>query len=274
MRAAVVGHVEWVRFARVERVPEPGEIVSALESWEEPAGGGAVAAAELVRLGAEVDFFVAVGNDELGEQAHDALEELGCRVHAARRDEPQRRAFTYLDSEGERTITWSGRSSIRTAPIHFPGTSSPTSTRSTSPRATQTRCGLRGRLASSSRRPASSRRSSEAHVAARCARRQRGRPSEAYEPGLLDPEPKLIVSTLGREGGSFVAGDEEGRFAAAAAPGADRRCLRCGRFLRGGPHLRARSWRRADASVALAFAAAVWRDGADDGARRARRDLP
>ena len=25
MRAAVVGHVEWVRFARVERVPEPAE---------------------------------------------------------------------------------------------------------------------------------------------------------------------------------------------------------------------------------------------------------
>ena len=43
-------------------------------------------------------------------------------------------------------------------------------------------------------------------------------PSEAYEPGLLDPEPKLIVSTLGREGGSFVAGAEEGRFAAPASP--------------------------------------------------------
>ena len=47
-------------------MPAPGEIVTAADTWEEPAGGGAVAAGELVRLGAEVDFFVAVGNDELG----------------------------------------------------------------------------------------------------------------------------------------------------------------------------------------------------------------
>ena len=59
MRAAVVGHVEWVRFAQVERVPAQGEIVTALDTWEEPAGGGAVAVGELVRLGADVDFFVA-----------------------------------------------------------------------------------------------------------------------------------------------------------------------------------------------------------------------
>ena len=43
MRVAVVGHVEWVEFARVEAVPKPGEIAHAFETWEEPAGGGAVA---------------------------------------------------------------------------------------------------------------------------------------------------------------------------------------------------------------------------------------
>src|SRR5919204_539567 len=32
MRVAVVGHVEWVQFARVERVPGPGEIVHALDA--------------------------------------------------------------------------------------------------------------------------------------------------------------------------------------------------------------------------------------------------
>ena len=37
MRLAVVGHVEWVEFARVERVPKPGEIAHALEAY---AGGG------------------------------------------------------------------------------------------------------------------------------------------------------------------------------------------------------------------------------------------
>src|SRR2546422_652791 len=44
MRAAVVGHVEWVDFLRVDHAPAPGEIVHTLDAFEEPAGGGAVAA--------------------------------------------------------------------------------------------------------------------------------------------------------------------------------------------------------------------------------------
>ncbi len=212
-----MGHVEWVRFARVERVPEPGTIVSALESWEEPAGGGAVAAAELVRLGAEVDFFVAVGNDEVGEQAHEALRELGCRVHAARRDEAQRLAFTYLDSEGERTITLLGPKlhPRGSDPLPWDVLADIDAVYFTA--GTQTRCGLRGRLAPSSRRPASCQRSWKPMFELDALVRSGVDPSEAYESGLLEPEPKLIVSTLGREGGSFVAGAEEGRFAAARA---------------------------------------------------------
>ena len=50
MRVAVVGHVEWVEFVRVPAVPQPGEIVHAFETWEEPAGGGAVAAVQLAQL--------------------------------------------------------------------------------------------------------------------------------------------------------------------------------------------------------------------------------
>ena len=66
MKIAVVGHVEWVEFARVEHVPKPGEIVHASETWEEAAGGGAVAAVQLARLGAETTLFTVLGNDELG----------------------------------------------------------------------------------------------------------------------------------------------------------------------------------------------------------------
>ena len=73
MRCAVVGHVEWVDFVPVERVPEPGEILTTNDHWAEPAGGGAVAAAELLRLGAETTFFTAVGEDELGRRAEEAL---------------------------------------------------------------------------------------------------------------------------------------------------------------------------------------------------------
>ena len=83
MRVAVVGHVEWIQFARVESVPEPGEIVHALEAWEEPAGGGAVAAVQLARLAGECLFLTALGDDDLGHRAKLELEALGVRVEAA-----------------------------------------------------------------------------------------------------------------------------------------------------------------------------------------------
>lgn len=105
MRVAVVGHVEWVVFARVERVPEPGEIVSASEVWEEPAGGGAVAAVQLANLNGSVDFFTSLGDDDLGRRAQERLTELGVTVHAMDAGRPQRRALTYIDANGERTIT-------------------------------------------------------------------------------------------------------------------------------------------------------------------------
>ena len=80
MRVAVVGHVEWVEFARVERVPHPGEIVHSLETWEEPAGGGAVAAAQLGRLAGTCLFFTALGADELGRRSRAELVDRGLDV--------------------------------------------------------------------------------------------------------------------------------------------------------------------------------------------------
>src|SRR5437867_6944649 len=105
MQVAVVGHVEWVEFARVDHVPAPGEIVHALETWQEPAGGGAVAAVQLARLGGECLFLTALGDDELGRRSARELGELGVRVEAAWRPEPQRRAFVHVDAAAERTIT-------------------------------------------------------------------------------------------------------------------------------------------------------------------------
>ena len=108
MRVAVVGHVEWIEFARVERVPAPGEIVHALERWEEPGGGGAVAAVQLARLAGECLFLTALGDDDLGHRAKRELEALGVRVEVAWRSEPQRRAFVHVDADAERTITVMG----------------------------------------------------------------------------------------------------------------------------------------------------------------------
>jgi ribokinase len=105
VQVAVVGHVEWVEFARVESVPRPGEIVHASETWEEPAGGGAVAAVQLVRLAGSCSLFTMLGADELGRRSRAELTQLGVEVRAIPEPEPTRRAFTFVDEVGERTIT-------------------------------------------------------------------------------------------------------------------------------------------------------------------------
>jgi ribokinase len=105
VRAAVIGHVEWVEFARVETLPQPGDIVHATETWTAAAGGGAVAAVQLARLGAESTLYTAFGDDEIGRRAKEELEGLGVRVCSVTLDQPQRRGFTHVDAVGERTIT-------------------------------------------------------------------------------------------------------------------------------------------------------------------------
>ena len=108
VRVAVVGHVEWAEFVRVEAVPEAGDIVHDRESWGGAAGGGAVAAVQAAKLTGACDFFTAVGNDELGDGVAEELRCQGVSVHAARREAPQRRAFVLIDDEGERTIVTIG----------------------------------------------------------------------------------------------------------------------------------------------------------------------
>src|SRR5262245_57256457 len=104
MRVAAVGHVEWVEFVRGDHVPTPGEIVHAHQGFEEPAGGGAVAAVQLARLAGGAAFFTALGDDEPARRTRARLAELGVTVHDATREKPTRRALTFLDARGERTI--------------------------------------------------------------------------------------------------------------------------------------------------------------------------
>jgi len=107
-RVAVVGHVEWVQFARVEHVPRAGEVVNGSELLEEPAGGGAVAAVQLARLAGASVLITALGDDELGRRSVARLQELGVEVFSAQRTAPTRRALTLVDEAGERTITTLG----------------------------------------------------------------------------------------------------------------------------------------------------------------------
>ena len=219
MRAAVVGHVEWVRFAAVERMPRPGEIITAREHWIEAAGGGAVAALELHELAGACDFFTAVGSDDAGRLALERLMNTDLRVHHAVRDEPQRLAFTFLDDQGERTITLLG------AKLHPHGSDPLPWSELAEVDAVYFCAGDADAL----------RAARQARVVVATARElptlQQGGVeldalvhsgsdlAERYEPGQLDPPPKLVVTTMGREGGRYIAGDREGTYAAAELPG-------------------------------------------------------
>ena len=106
---AVVGHVEWVQFARVQEVPRAGDVVHASDPFEEPAGGGAVAAVQLARLAGEATLITALGEDETARRSQSRLSELGVEVHVASDELPSRRAVTLLDEHGERTIITLGK---------------------------------------------------------------------------------------------------------------------------------------------------------------------
>jgi ribokinase len=107
-KLAVVGHVEWVTFAHVPHVPQAGEVMHARDPFEEPAGGGAVAAVQLARLAGESTLVTALGDDEHGRRSRARLDELGVHVQAAQRIAPTRAAVTLVDDARERTITTFG----------------------------------------------------------------------------------------------------------------------------------------------------------------------
>jgi ribokinase len=220
MRAAVVGHVEWIEFVPVERVPRAGEIVGAKESWAQAAGGGAVASVQLAQLADSVVLFTALGADELGRSAKTELEGRGVEVHAAFVDAPQRKGFVYLDESGERTITVIGpkigpRGHDNAFPWHE-----------------LARCDVLYFCAGDVDALRAARRSRVVVATAReLATLTRAAveldalvgsgkdEAEVYRPGDLDPAPKLVVTTSGalggwaQPGGPFTAPPFEGPFA-------------------------------------------------------------
>jgi ribokinase len=219
VRTAVVGHVEWVRFAAVERLPKRGEIIAASDTWEEPAGGGAVAAVRLHEITGACDFFVAVGYDWAGREALGALTLLGLNVHAATRDEPQRRAFTFVDTEGERTITTLGPKlhAHGTDPLPWDELAEVETVYFTAGDVAALRAARRARIlvATAREMPVLEQAGVQLDALVHSGTDQ----AERYDPGRLEPPPKLVVTTMGREGGRFLSADGEGRYAPADLPG-------------------------------------------------------
>lgn len=115
-----MGHVEWVEFARVARLPAPGQIAHAGATWEEAAGGGSVMARQLSRLAGRCEFFTALGDDDLGHRSQRRLAELGVDVHAQWFGET-RRAWVHVEDSGERTITTLGDKLLPRGPLPLKG---------------------------------------------------------------------------------------------------------------------------------------------------------
>jgi len=219
MQVAVVGHVEWIDFVRVERLPVPGEIMHAAEAWQEPGGGGAVAAVVLAALAGQCRFLTALGDDLLGRRAAAELGALGLRVEAAIRPEAQRRAVTYVDASGERTITLLSRKLVPEGRDALPWDelSEADAVYFTGGDAQALRAARRARVLVATARELPT--LVEAGVELDALVRSGGDPGEAYEPGALDPPPRLVVATEGASGGVYVVGSGNHRYAAAAVPG-------------------------------------------------------
>ncbi len=110
LKFAVIGHIEWINFLKVDRFPSAGIISHAEKTLEFPAGGGSLIAKTLYELtNNEVHFFTSLGNDHNGRKSYDFFENLGIKLHVAWRNESTRRGFSLVDNEGERSITIIGK---------------------------------------------------------------------------------------------------------------------------------------------------------------------
>ncbi|MCY1059353.1 PfkB family carbohydrate kinase [Nannocystis sp. SCPEA4] len=220
MRVAVIGHVEWIEFVRVARVPAPGDIVHAQDGWEGAGGGGAVAAVQLARLAGECTFFTALGDDLLGTRARAELAAMGLRVEAAIRPLRQRRGFTYVDDSGERTITVIGeRLAPRAAdPLAWDLLAEADAVYVTAGDADALRLARRARKVVATARILPTLRA--AGIALDAIVGSSRDPAERYAAGDLEPPPRLVVRTAGGAGGSYeFPGGECRVYPAAQLPG-------------------------------------------------------
>ena len=242
MRVAVVGHVEWCEFAQVPHVPTPGEIVHADADFEEPGGGGAVAAVQLMKLAGERHPVHRLRRRrDRPPLAARGSRSSGSTCEGGFRPEPQRRAFVHVDDRGERTITVLGpRLGPRGADaLAWDELDDTDAVYLTAGDADAVRHARRARVLVATPRGLDT--LAEAHVELDALVSSGRDPGELYREGDLDPVPKVVVRTLGatgrRVGDRLRRARQVGsRAAARAGP----RRLRRRRQLRRRPHLRAR----------------------------------
>lgn len=220
MRVGVVGHVEWVEFLRVPRVPAAGDIVHASDVFEHAAGGGGVASVQLRKLAGSCTFFTALGSDECGRRAEADLRAHGVDLRVAWRDDAQRRAVTFVDDAGERTITVLGEREVPRAAddLGWSDLADFDAVYLTGADPEGIRAARAAKVLVATSRVLSGLR--EAGVELDALVGSGSDPSERYRPGDLDPVPRFVVMTAGARGGTIEErGRESETFAAAELPG-------------------------------------------------------
>ena len=222
MKVAVTGHVEWVEFARVDHVPAPGEIVQVEETWEEPAGGGAVAAVQLAKLAGACTFYTMLGEDELGRLAKERLTELGVDVRAQSTRRPTRRGFVHIDAVGERTISVIGEK-LRPSRLRAEDVLDHDAVLFICGEADTLVAARRARVLVAVARELPTLRQGAVELDALVGSGEDD--GERFHPGDLDPPPKLVVTTSGSLGGWTQPG---GPYRAAPLPGPVSDAYGCG----------------------------------------------
>lgn len=218
-RVAVVGHVEWVDFAVVPRLPHPGEILHAPEFWAEAAGGGAVAAVQMAKLAGNALFVTALAHDELGRRTADQLARQGVTVQAAEREGAQRRGFTYLTADGERTITILGDRLVPHGddPLPWELLDDVGGVYFTGGDAAALQAARRARVIVATPRADVALRA--AGVAVDVLVHSGKDAGEELDPGELDRPPRTVVTTLGAKGGRWEGEAGSGTWEAQPLPG-------------------------------------------------------
>ena len=78
LNLAVIGHIEWINFLRVDKLPKPGIISHSKKSIEYPAGGGSIIAKILSDLTLnQIHFFTSLGKDYYGDKCFKILSNMG-----------------------------------------------------------------------------------------------------------------------------------------------------------------------------------------------------
>jgi ribokinase len=171
---------------------------------------------QLARLAGSCTFYTVLGDDELGKRAYAQLTEQGVRLEVEYVGRPTRRGITFVDENGERTITVIGEKLHPSTKQHLPWMEllGYDGVYFTAGDIGALEAARRARVLVATSRELATLRRGAVELDALVGSGEDM--AEQYQPGDLEPPPKLVVSTAGALGGWTQPG---GPFRAVPLPG-------------------------------------------------------